>query len=97
MNTSHCWFRSGSYSVLGHIDLPETTRGVLGAVIVPPFGWEHVCCYRPLRFLGQTLAASGIAALRYDLPGTGDSSGRVTDPGLVNAWMRLRGTDAQRN
>jgi pimeloyl-ACP methyl ester carboxylesterase len=88
MNIFHRWFRSGAYSLMGHIDLPETTHERLGAVIVPPFGWEDVCCYRPLRFLGQTLAASGLPCLRYDLPGTADSSGSATDPKLLDAWIR---------
>ena len=55
MNTLHRWFRSGAYSLLGHIDLPES-RGVRGVLIVPPFGmgrrvllssaallWEQTC------------------------------------------------------
>src|SRR5690242_19479809 len=88
MMTIHRWFGSGSYSLAAHLDLPPSPSARLGAVLVPPFGWEDVCSYRSLRFLGQTLAANGIPALRFDLPGTGDSSGSATDSGLVDAWIQ---------
>jgi alpha-beta hydrolase superfamily lysophospholipase len=79
----HRWFASGDYSLLGHVHRPEGAVARLGVVIVPPFGWEDVCCYRPLRELAEMLAAQGIAVLRYDLPGTGDSTGGANDQGLV--------------
>jgi pimeloyl-ACP methyl ester carboxylesterase len=88
MNTRHGWFHSGPYSLIGHIDLPETQWQSLGALIVPPFGWEEISSYRPLRFLGKALAASGIPALRFDLPGTADSSGSALDGGLFEAWIQ---------
>src|SRR5438105_4148390 len=84
--TIHRWFESGKYTLLAHADLPEAS-GALGVVIVPALGWEEVCSYRPLRFLAQTLADRGIPVLRYDLPGTGDSSGDLLDSNLVSAWI----------
>jgi len=86
--TQHRWFRSGANTLLGHLDVPETAGGSLGVLIVPPFAWEDVCSYRPLRFLGRTLAANGIPALRFDLPGMGDSSGGALDQGLLEAWIQ---------
>jgi pimeloyl-ACP methyl ester carboxylesterase len=84
---SHRWFRSGRYSLLGHTESPAT-YGALGAVIVPPFGWEDICCYRPLRFLARVLADAGIPVLRFDLPGAGDSSGSALDSKLFPAWIQ---------
>ena len=81
MNTVHRCFESGGYSLLGHIDFPQSARGSMGVLIVPSFGWEDVCSYRPLRFLARTLADEGIPAMRFDLPGTGDSSGDARDSG----------------
>ena len=61
---------------------------------MPPFGWEDVCSYRPLRFLAQMFAEEGIPTLRFDLPGTGDSSGDARDEGLFDAWIRAVGDAA---
>jgi pimeloyl-ACP methyl ester carboxylesterase len=83
----HHWFRSGSYSLLGHLDLPDEQPARAGLVIVPPFGWEDICSYRPLRSLARSLASQGIAVLRFDLPGTGDSSGSARDSDLFPAWI----------
>ncbi|MEO8052975.1 MAG: alpha/beta fold hydrolase [Acidobacteriota bacterium] len=88
MNTIHRWFRSGGYSLMGHIDPPETPSERLGVLMVPPFGWEDVSSYRPLRFVARTLAENGWPVLRFDLPGTGDSSGSALDSGLLDAWIQ---------
>ena len=95
MSTVHRWFGSGDYSLLGHIDSPQEACGSLGVLIVPSFGWEDVCSYRPLRFLARTFAAEGIPAMRFDLPGTGDSSGDARDSGLFDAWVRSVGDAAE--
>ena len=88
MTNHHHWFRSGSYSLLGHLDMPDEQPARSGVVIVPPFGWEDICSYRPLRSLARSLASQGIAVLRFDLPGTGDSSGSALDSDLFPAWIR---------
>jgi pimeloyl-ACP methyl ester carboxylesterase len=94
MNTLHRWFRSGPYSLLSHALLPEQPRGS-GVLIVPPFGWEDISSYRPLRFLARTIAENGFPVLRFDLPGTGDSSGDALDPGLFDAWVQSVGDAAR--
>ena len=91
MSATHFWFRSGTYSLLAHLDTVTGRRASLGLVIVPPFGWEEVCAYRPLRFMAQRFAELGIPTLRYDLPAAGDSSGDPQDPGLFDAWVRSVG------
>jgi alpha-beta hydrolase superfamily lysophospholipase len=55
-------------------------------LICPPFGYEALATARAWRDLAERLAANGTAALRLDLPGTGDSAGWPTDPGQVAAW-----------
>jgi alpha-beta hydrolase superfamily lysophospholipase len=94
MTPIHRWFRSGEYSLLSHALLPEQPRGT-GVLIVPPFGWEDISSYRPLRFLARTLAQNGFPVLRFDLPGTGDSSGDALDPGLFDAWVQSIGDAAR--
>jgi pimeloyl-ACP methyl ester carboxylesterase len=91
VSATHFWFRSGAWSLLAHLDTVTDRRAPLGLVIVPPFGWEEVCAYRPLRFMAQRFAELGIPTLRYDLPAAGDSSGDPQDPGLFDAWVQSVG------
>ena len=95
MNTLHHWFRSGHHSLLAHLDLPKSIRADCAVLMVSPFGWEDVCSYRPLRLLGGMFASHGIPAMRFDLPGTGDSSGDARDPELFDAWVRSVGDAAE--
>lgn len=88
MKTLHRWFRSGRDWLLSHVDLPEKQCERTGVLIVPPFGWEDICSYRPLRFVAQRLSAAGFPTLRFDLPATGDSSGDAADPALLEAWIQ---------
>jgi pimeloyl-ACP methyl ester carboxylesterase len=55
-------------------------------VFCPPFGWDEVCAYRPLRDWAARLAAVGYPCIRVSFPGTGDSGGSPRDPGRVTAW-----------
>ncbi len=63
------------------------TRPQLGVVVCPPFGYEMMRTYRALRQLAQNLAANGVAVLRFDYDGTGDSAGADDDPDRVRAWL----------
>lgn len=69
-----------------HRTAPAIDTGV-GLVIVPPFGFEAVCAHRALRHLAMDAAAAGIAAVRIDLDGTGDSAGCDLDPRRIERWI----------
>lgn len=56
-------------------------------LICSPWGWDEVASYRPRRAWAQRLAAAGHPALRFDLPGTGNSSGSPRDGDLVTSWL----------
>jgi pimeloyl-ACP methyl ester carboxylesterase len=64
----------------------ESTPSGVGVVFCPPFGWAELCVHRSLRRWAEVLAANGHAALRLDLPGTGDSAGGPHDPARLSAW-----------
>jgi pimeloyl-ACP methyl ester carboxylesterase len=81
------WFGT-DVSLIGHLHTPTGDARDLCTVICPvPFGYENICSHRALRVLADHLARAGIASLRFDFPGTGDSDG-VHD---VEAWIAAVG------
>ncbi|GGA40327.1 alpha/beta fold hydrolase [Dyella nitratireducens] len=48
-------------------------------LLCPPLGQDLIRCHRLYRQLAQALAAEGVAALRFDYYGTGDSAGNSVD------------------
>ena len=73
----------------GWLDIGSSPTGV---VICAPFGQEAMLTYRGCRILAERLHAHGFSVLRFDYPGTGDSSGSEMDPDRVAAWQA--GVDA---
>lgn len=61
--------------------------GEQGVVLCNPFGYDALCTHRGWRKLAERLAAAGMPVLRFDYPGTGDSSGFEDDPQRVAAWL----------
>lgn len=55
-------------------------------LMLPPFGDEGLKTARVWRNLALELAEHGLATLRFDLPGTGNSAGEATELGRVAAW-----------
>lgn len=58
-----------------------------GVLLCGPFGQEGVRIARFMRVLAERLARNGMAVLRFDYFGTGDSSGDDVDGDLVG-WTR---------
>ncbi len=82
------WF-GDTVAMLGHLHTPRRDAADLALVICPaPFGYDNVCGHRGLRILADRVAASGIPALRFDPPGTGDSDGTQR----VAAWTAAIGS-----
>jgi len=71
----------------GWLHRPRGTQATMGVVLCNPFGYEALSAYRGWRDLADALAARGVTALRFDYPGTGDSSGNEEDPLRWRAWL----------
>jgi alpha-beta hydrolase superfamily lysophospholipase len=54
----------------------------------PPFGREDAASYRSRREWAESLAAAGVPALRFDLPATGDSGGRIDTAERLDTWVQ---------
>ncbi len=63
--------------------------GRRGVLICPPHGFEELCARAAMRDLADRLAAAGMPVLRFDWPGSGDSSDLAHGADLVAA---LRGS-----
>lgn len=74
---------------------PGATPTGTAVLIVPPFGYDHLCAYRSLRAWATQLAAAGHAVLRYDPPATGDSAGAPEDGDVVGRWVRTAAAGAR--
>jgi pimeloyl-ACP methyl ester carboxylesterase len=80
------WFGPDERPLFGWVHAPDDAM-VRGAVVLcPPLGLEGVCSDRTFRRLAERLADAGLATLRFDYDGTGDSAGSQDDPGRVEAW-----------
>src|SRR5436190_8330984 len=73
-------------SLFGWYHAPKDAGRELAVVICPPFGHEYINSHRSLRHLADRLAEQGMAALRFDYDGTGDSAGGDTEAARVAAW-----------
>ena len=58
------------------------------AVLCAPIGPEYTRSHRTLRHLADRFAAAGIAAVRFDYQGCGDSAGEEDGPDRLGAWRR---------
>ncbi len=63
---------------------PDTARGRV--LIFTPFGEERKCSYRLLAETAHELAAAGYDVLRFDLSGTGESTGHHADA-TIDGWQ----------
>ena len=86
--TAHpMWFGPEDRPLFGWLHLPEGGRARGGVVLCLPVGDEERRAYAAFRKLAESLAAAGLAVLRFSYDGTGDSAGTLEDPGRVEAWV----------
>ena len=81
------WFGPPDRALFGWFCLPDNGRASLAVLLCAPIGEEEHNAHETFRRLAATLAAQGMASLRFDYHGTGDSLGRWSDPGRGEAWL----------
>jgi uncharacterized protein len=79
-------FGPASRQLFGLFHAPERDAR-LAVVICMPLGQEAVRGHRLFRVLADRLARAGVAVLRFDYYGSGDSPGQDTD-GDLEGWRR---------
>ena len=72
-------FNFGANAELFGVYHPPAGEARIGLVFCSPFAEEKKCSYRTFTRAAQAFAAAGVACLRFDYFGTGDSDGRFTD------------------
>jgi alpha-beta hydrolase superfamily lysophospholipase len=83
------YFPSGDRHLSGWLHLPAgAPRASTGLVICNPFGYEAICSHRSIRAFANAAASIGIAALRFDYAGTGDSEDVDPLANQIPEWTR---------
>lgn len=88
MSAAPFWFGPSDRALFGWLHAPESGSARAGVVLCPPLGIEAICTYFTYRTVADRIAEGGLAALRFDYDGTGDSVGGQADPDRVAAWRR---------
>jgi pimeloyl-ACP methyl ester carboxylesterase len=92
MTATPIWMGPESQPIFGWLHLPHDGRAAGVAVLCPTMGLEDVYAHRTLRTLADKLTESGLAALRFDYVGAGDSAGESDGVGHPGAWLENVGT-----
>ncbi len=82
MTVTSTWLDGGA--VLAQLHIPDGATASAGVVLCPPLGQEHVIAYQTLRLLSDRLEQSGIASIRFDYPGQGDSTVLASEGALLD-------------
>jgi predicted alpha/beta hydrolase len=83
-------FGPASRQLFGLFHAPERDSQ-MAVLVCAPFGQEAIRSHRLFRVLSDRLARTGVAVLRFDYFGSGDSPGDDED-GELEGWRRDIGT-----
>ncbi len=90
------YFPEPKKELFGALHEPRrASPGGRGVVLCYPFGHEYVQFHRAFRRLAEQLAEQGLATLRFDFYGSGDSAG-TSEEATVRRWVSdVRGAVAE--
>lgn len=88
INPEAFYIHTADTSVYAMVHRPVGTPSGVAVLMCPSYGWDELCIHRVKFRWANDLAAAGHTVLRFDLPGTGDSSGQATDPDQLRAWLQ---------
>jgi alpha-beta hydrolase superfamily lysophospholipase len=86
MTGTPIWFGPSDRPLFGMLHVPEGNTARAGVVLCSPLVREDLYVHSAYRTLAERLEQHGIAVLRFDYDGTGDSAGAQHDPARVAAW-----------
>jgi alpha-beta hydrolase superfamily lysophospholipase len=81
------WFGPPDRALFGWWHLPDDHQAKGVVVLCGPLGRECANALPAMQALSDRLARSGLAALRFDYAGTGDSAGSLDEPGRLSDWL----------
>jgi pimeloyl-ACP methyl ester carboxylesterase len=81
------WFPSSEHQLFSWLHLPEGRTAKAGVVICSPLLIEYYAAHATLRRLAVELAERGVAAMRFDYRGMGDSTGHPEELGDISCWV----------
>ena len=81
------WFGDRARPLFGWFHAARGAARDCVVVLCNPFGYDTMLTHYSYRDLAERLARAGIATLRFDYHGTGDSSGEDSAPNRVDAWL----------
>ncbi len=87
MTSTPLWFGPEDRPLFGWFHAPADATARAGVVICPPIARDYLHAHYALRRVARQLEARGVAVVRFDYDGTGDSAGGRDDPDRVRAWL----------
>jgi alpha-beta hydrolase superfamily lysophospholipase len=87
--TAHpLYFESEGDQLFAWLHLPmQSSFSNLGVIVCAPFGYESICAHRGMREFAESIAGSGIPAMRFDYLGTGDSADAPGKVDQIQRWV----------